>query len=93
MRFVITSAGNNSTFGDLFFSLPSEEASAHGAELVEELCRQEELPTQAHTDRLEEELQRMRESQTAYHFLLMKEINEMSPGGIVLHSCASASLK
>lgn len=92
MRFVITSEGNNSTFGDLFFSLPTEEASAHGAELVEQLCRQEDLPTQAHADRLEEELQRMRESQTAYHFLLMKEIKELSPGGIVLHSCASASI-
>ena len=92
MQFVITSEGNNSTFGDLFFSLPTEEASAQGAELVEQLCRQEELPTQAHADRLEEELQRMRETQTAYHFLLLKEINEMSPGGIVLHSCASASM-
>lgn len=92
MQFAITSAGNNSTFGDLFFSLPTEEASAHGAELVEKLCRQEELPTQAHADRLEEELQRMRDSQTAYHFLLMKEISKMAPGGITLHACASASI-
>ena len=92
MLFVVTSEGNNSTFGDLFFSLPTKEACNQAAEIVEQLCRKEPLPTQAHAERLEEELQRMRESQSACHFLLMKEIHDMSPSGIMLETDADSSV-
>ena len=90
MRFKVTSKGNNSTVGDLFFSLPTQAELDAAADRVEELCRQAVPEDARYQARLEEELQRMREAGAAYHFLLMREISELD--SIMLQGNVAGSL-
>lgn len=92
MRFKVTSEGNNSTFGDLFFSLPTEKELDIAAQQITELCRLVVPDNEIYKNRLEEEILMLKESRAAYHFLLMKEICDLSPGGIMLHGNTAGSL-
>ena len=38
MRFIITSAGNNSTFGDVFFRVPTKEEMEMAETTVSDIC-------------------------------------------------------
>ena len=82
MLFKITSAGNNSTFGDLFFTVPSPEAMESAVQEISELCRVRagELYGGMNyaSPRLEAELAMMRKTNTAFHFALLKEIADLS---------------
>ena len=90
MRFKVTSRGNHSTCGDLFFSLPTQQALEWATEQVAQLCR--EKAQGIHRERLEEELARMQERGAAFHFLLMQEVCQLSPGGIMLQGDTAGSL-
>jgi len=43
MIFKITSAGNNSTFGDVFFSVPTKEEMQKAEKRVAEICHEKAL--------------------------------------------------
>ena len=82
MLFKITSAGNNSTCGDLFFTVPSPEAMESAVQEISGLCRVRvgELYGGMNyaSPRLEAELTMMRKTDTAFHFALLKEIADLS---------------
>lgn len=96
MEFRVISSRARDTFGDLFFSVPTKEESDRAAEQVEALCRIEienkELYNEVHIKRLEEELILMKETESAYHFLLLKEINGLSDKEIDLRGPAEGSI-
>lgn len=87
MYFKIASPDNNSTFGNLFFSVPVE-AEMHKAETsVSEICykRATQLyknnlnDVEAMTfDRIKKEIKKMCDTETVFHFLIIKEIAEIS---------------
>lgn len=82
MLFKITSAGNNSTCGDLFFTVPTPKAMESVVQEISELCqvRAGELYGGMNyaSPRLEAELSMMRKTDTAFHFALLKEIADLS---------------
>lgn len=82
MLFKITSAGNNSTCGDLFFTVPSPEAMESAVQEISELCRVRAGELYGGMNyaslRLEAELSMMRKTDTAFHFALLKEIADLS---------------
>lgn len=82
MIFKITSAGNNSTFGDLLFSRPTAEEEAIAQKTVAALCESRAQALYGDTrylqQRLETELSMMHQTETAYHFLVLKEMVDLS---------------
>lgn len=87
MRFKITSAGNNSTFGDVFFSVPTKEEMQKAEKRVAEICHEKALkiykdnPNVFENEifaRIEKEIEKMSATETVYHFLVLKEIAEVS---------------
>ena len=87
MRFIITSAGNNSTFGDVFFRVPTKEEMEMAETTVSDICYKKAMKLYKSNpndfensafSRFEKELQKMCETETAYHFLILKEIAELS---------------
>lgn len=79
MVFKITSAGNNSTFGDLFYSVPKKEEIKKAEEKVINICNENEESKSADIQaRLKYEFEKMCSTETAYHFLVLKEIAELS---------------
>lgn len=81
MKFTVTAADNNSTFGDLFFSIPTQDEIDKAAKRISTLCRNkagELYGMNFVVSRLETELMYMRKTNTAYHFALLKEIADLS---------------
>ena len=87
MRIKITSAGNNSTFGDVFFSVPTKEEMQKAEKRVTEICHKKALkiykdnPNVFENEifaRIEKEIEKMSATETVYHFLVLKEIAEVS---------------
>lgn len=87
MRFKITSAGNNSTFGDVFFSVPTKEEMQKAEKRVAEICHKKALkiykdnPNVFENEifaRIEKEIEKISATETVYHFLVLKEIAEVS---------------
>lgn len=91
MHFIVTTE-TSSSYGDLFFTKPIPEETQKAAQKVAELCYKVVPQTERYIQRLEEELQYMRETGTAYHFLILKEIHELSPKGILLRGGVSGSI-
>ena len=92
MNIVVTSEGNGSTFGDLFFSLPVQEARTAAAQEVADLCRKALPAGEGYAQRLEAELKRMEETQSAYYFLLLQAVNEAAEGRFTMLGSGAASL-
>lgn len=87
MRFKITSAGNNSTFGDVFFSVPTKEEMQKAEKRIAEICHEKALkiykdnPNVFENEifaRIEKEIEKISATETVYHFLVLKEIAEVS---------------
>lgn len=91
MHFIVTTK-TSSSYGDLFFTKPAQEETEKAAQKIAELCYKVVPQTEQYIQRLEEELRYMRETETAYHFLILKEINELSPKGLLLYGDAAGSL-
>ncbi len=82
MKFKVVSAGNHSTMGDLFFSLPQESELSKAEERIRQLCQQKAFAlygsNPAVENRLHTELELMRITKTAYYFLILREIALLS---------------
>lgn len=81
MKFTVTAEGNNPTFGELFFSIPTQNEMDRAAKMISALCRNkagELYGMNFAVTRLETELMYMRKTNTAYHFVLLKEIADLS---------------
>ncbi len=83
MRFIVTSEGNHSTCGEVFFNVPTDGALQKAAFAVKDLCYKKlhKLPP-AQRDllrlRFEKEFEKMIVTKTAFHFLIVKEIAKLS---------------
>ncbi len=82
MVFKVTSRGNNSTYGELFFSMPVSEELDKAIKEVESLChaKMDELYGGMNfgVDYVEAEIYMMEKTGTAFNFLILKEIAELS---------------
>ncbi len=99
MRFKISSAGNHSTYGDLFFSLPSDEEIKKAEIKVEQLCiKQADLlygNNQLVAKRIKTELKLMKKTKTAFYFLILREValfSKSHSAPILLEGTEGASL-
>lgn len=72
MRFIV----NDAPIGELFFSMPQKEELMIAEEKVSEFCRN--AIHNEKNERLEYELEQMKRTKTAYHFLVIKEIASLS---------------
>lgn len=72
MRFIV----NDAPIGELFFSMPQQEELIIAQEQVSEFCRN--AINNEKNERLEYELEQMKRTKTAYHFLVLKEIASLS---------------
>ena len=72
MRFIV----NDAPIGELFFSMPQQEELIIAQEQVSEFCRN--AINNEKNERLEYELEQMKRTKTAYHFLALKEIASLS---------------
>ncbi len=80
MRFTVTTASNNSTFGDLFFSVPTQDEMDRAAKMISSFCsnKARKMYGMGVLSRLGIELAHMQKTNTAYHFALLKEIADLS---------------
>lgn len=82
MVFKVTSTGNNSTYGEVFFSVPVSEELDKAVKEVASICRAkaDELYGEMNfaADFLESELYMLEKTETAFHFLILKEIADLS---------------
>ena len=67
---------NESPTGELFFSLPLSEELTIAEEQISDQCRKS--IQQVQNTRLEYELEQMKKTKTAFHFLILKEICSLS---------------
>jgi len=74
MRFIIAKPNNRMSFGDLFYSVPSEEAEKQAFAELEELCK---IKTQMKT-RVDAELEVVQKTNNAFGVLIMHEIAMLS---------------
>lgn len=92
MNFIIASSKNSLPKRELLFSCPNRESSYIAATKVADMCYAA-LPTgEVYQKRLDQELQQMRQTEAAYYFLILKEIQALSPDGIIMHGNAAGSL-
>lgn len=67
---------NESIIGELFFSLPEPEELTKAEEQISYICRS--TLNDEESSRLEYELEQMKKTKTAFHFLILKEIYDFS---------------
>lgn len=82
MRFIVTSEGNHSTFGDIFFEVPTEETLIKAEKAVWDLGTDTLSQYVGEQDKLwqrfETEFRKMCITKTAFHFILLMEIAQIS---------------
>lgn len=87
MRFKIELAGNYSPLGNLFFSVPTKDEMKKAEKTIGDICHNRATKLYKNNSdtfensaltRIENELQKMCDTETAYHFLILKEIAELS---------------
>ncbi len=86
MQFTITSAENNSTFGNVFFTVPVKEELLKAEKNIMDICNQKiseiynknSTRFKLATTRLKQESEKMCITETAFYFLILKEISDIS---------------
>jgi len=87
MRFRVTLNHNNSSVGDVFYTIPTEEEMKKAEKIIIDICNERltevyKTNTQEEQkniwDYLNNEIERMCATETAYYFLILRDITELS---------------
>ena len=87
MRFRVTLNHNNSSVGDVFYTIPTEEEMKKAEKIIIDICNERLAEVyKANTQEEQEniwdyfnnEIERICATETAYYFLILKEIAELS---------------